>query len=59
MLKNEIEKKTIKNKTKKKLESTQVNIWNTIPESCGQNNIIESKQNKSYSLIINQSNIKG
>jgi len=54
-----LKKKQLKIRQKKKLESTQVNIWNTIPESCGQNNIIESKQNKSYSLIINQSNIKG
>jgi hypothetical protein len=48
MLKNKIEKKKqLKIRHKKQLESTQVNLWNAIPESCGQNNIIKNKQNKS------------
>jgi hypothetical protein len=53
-----LKKKAIKNKTQKWSESTVVNPLSTIPKSRGQNNIIKSKQNKLWSLISNQSNVK-
>ena len=53
-----LKKKAIKNKTQKWSESTVVNPLSIIPKSRGQNNIIKSKQNKLWSLISNQSNVK-
>jgi len=54
MLNNEIKKiKQLKKWYKKQLESTEVNPLSTIPRSWGWNNIIESKENKSWSLIPN------
>jgi hypothetical protein len=54
MLNDKIEKKSIK-KTQK---TTWVNQLSTIPGSWDQNNLIKSKQNKSWSLTLNQINIK-
>jgi hypothetical protein len=59
VLDNEIEKKNqLKIRHKKQLKYTRINLLNTIPESRNRNNIIESKQNKSWNLILNQYNIK-
>jgi hypothetical protein len=58
-LNDEIEKKNqLKKCHKKQLKSTWVNPLSTIFGSWGRNNMIENKQNKSYSLILIQLNIK-
>jgi hypothetical protein len=48
----------LKKRHKKQPKSTRVNPLSIILGSWGWNNIIESKQKKSWSLIFNQLNIK-
>ena len=60
MLNDEIKKKyQLKKEYKKQPGSMRANHLSTISRLWGQNNLIESKQNKSSSLILNQLNIKG
>jgi hypothetical protein len=58
MLNDKIEKNQLNKRRKKQLEWTRVNLLSTILGSWDQDNIIKSKQNKLWSLILNQINIK-
>jgi len=56
---NDKHKKNQLNKRhKKQPESTQVNPLSIIPGSWDQDNLMKSKQNKLWSLNLNQINIK-
>jgi hypothetical protein len=60
MLNDKIGKKNQLNKRhKKQPELTRVNLLSIILVSWDQDNLMKSKQNKSWSLILNQINIKG
>jgi len=60
MLNDKIEKKNQLNKKhKKQLELTRVNLLNILLVSWDQDNLMKNKQNKLWSLIFNQINIKG
>jgi len=60
MLNDKIEKKNqLNKKQKKQLELTRVNLLNILLVSWDQDNLMKNKQNKLWSLIFNQINIKG
>jgi hypothetical protein len=54
-----LKKNQLNKRYKKKPELTRVNPLNIILVSWDQDNLMKSKQNKSWSLILNQNNVKG
>jgi len=59
MWNNKIKKNQLNKRYKKQLESIRVNLLSIILMSWDQNNLMKSKQNKLWNLILNQINIKG
>jgi hypothetical protein len=58
MLNDKHKKNQLNKRHKKQPESTQVNPLSIIPGSWDQDNLMKSKQNKLWSLNLNQINIK-
>jgi hypothetical protein len=58
MLNDKIKKNQLNKRYIKQLELTQINLLSIILMSWDHYNLIKSKQNKSWNLILNQINIK-
>jgi len=54
-----LKKNQLNKRYKKEPELTRVNPLNVILVSWDQDNLMKSKQSKSWSLILNQNNVKG
>jgi hypothetical protein len=59
VLNDKIKKNQLNKRKKKTTRVNRVKSLSTILESWDQDNLMKSKQNSSWSLILNQINIKG